>query len=279
MRALVRRWRTRCCGKMMPFLFRCRSPPARPSQGWCVTTACPCGSGISQIQCALSIIAASYAARLDWVALVAEADVRGRKCADQAELLDRVALFRDYTAEHNCQHAPRAFASDHSRFCYFQRADRDPDYAAYDDTVCEVILLAGLPGAGKDTWAQTNAGTMPIISLDALRREMGIAPTDAQGPVIHIAREHARVLLRQQQSFIWNATNLTRDLRGPLISLCADYHARIHIVYLDAPQSVIWERNHMRAHPVPADVIHRMAAKLEIPDLTEAHQVTYQTAG
>ncbi|MBA3823273.1 MAG: AAA family ATPase [Ktedonobacterales bacterium] len=225
-----------------------------------------------------AVLAASYAARLDWVALVAEADVRGRICADQADLLDRVALFRGYSHEQGCAAAPRSFASDHSRFVYFARAGGSPDYAAYDATVCEVILLSGLPGAGKDTWVREQAPDWPVISLDGLRREMGVAPTEPQGTVIHAAREQARELLRRQQSFIWNATNLTRALRGQLITLFADYGARVRIVYLDAPAAVISARNRARAHPVPEAVIRRMVAKLEVPDGTEAHSVVYLTS-
>src|SRR5262249_26312001 len=102
-----------------------------------------------------AVIAASQTIRLDHVALLAEADVRGRACADKQELLDRIALFRAYCAEIGCATAPYPFASDHSRFVYFSSppgAEADPARAAYDDTLCEVILLSGLPGAGKDSW-------------------------------------------------------------------------------------------------------------------------------
>ncbi len=65
---------------------------------------------------ARAVVAASQVARLDHVAMLAEADVRGRICADQRELLDRIELFRQYCVELGCLAQPRAFASAHSRF-------------------------------------------------------------------------------------------------------------------------------------------------------------------
>jgi putative nucleotidyltransferase with HDIG domain len=65
------------------------------------------------------------------------------------------------------------FASDHARFSYFTHADRDPAYAAHDDTHSRVVVLSGLPGAGKDRWIATHHGGRPTISLDDLRRRRG----------------------------------------------------------------------------------------------------------
>jgi putative nucleotidyltransferase with HDIG domain len=224
------------------------------------------------------LLAAAQTMRLDHVALLAEADVRGRICADQRELLDRIAYFRTYCEEVGCANSHYPFVSDHSRFVYFAsdpEAMADPARAAYDDTVCEVILLAGVPGAGKDSWIAAHPADWPVISLDAIRRERHISPTGGQGAVVQEARARARDLLRRQQSFIWNATNITRTLRAQLITLFAAYHARVRIVYLDAPFATLLARNQAREHAVPEAVIHRMARHLEIPDATEAPSVEW----
>jgi predicted kinase len=217
----------------------------------------------------------SQSARCDLLALVTEADGRGRICQDQQRLLDNIALFAQLAEEQDCLRQPRQFPSDHSRFLYFRKEDRDPNYLAFDDTTCKMILMSGLPAAGKDTWIAREAPDWPVISLDALRREMKIAPTDNQGAVIARARELAREHLRRKQSFIWNATNVSRQMRDRCLSLCAAYNARIRIVYVEAPANRLFAQNSSREHSVPPMVIARMMEKWQPPDLTEAHQVEW----
>jgi predicted kinase len=222
-----------------------------------------------------AVIAASQVVRLDRAALLAEADVRGRVCADKLDLLDRIALFRDFCREARCYNIPRTFASDHSRFLYFQGRRDDPDLAAYDDTTFEVTLMSGLPGAGKDTWLRAHLAEQPVVSLDQIRAELRIDPAGDQGAVVRAAKGRARELLRQGRPFAWNATNITRQLRVPLIDLFTSYKARVRVVYVDAPFDAIMARNRQRTNAVPARIIERLASKLEPPDLTEAHVVKW----
>jgi predicted kinase len=217
----------------------------------------------------------SQTVRCDYLAMVTKADALGRVCADQQRLLDNISLFVEYCREKNCLNAPRAFPSDHSRFLYFHREERDPDYLAFDDTRCEVVLMSGLPGAGKDYWVQTNLPGWPVVSLDNIRREMKIAPTDNQGQVIVRAREMAREYLRKSQNFVWNATNLSRQLREQSIGLCANYNARMRIVYIEQSAEKLYQQNRERSWPVPENVIDKMLERWEVPDLTEAHQVDW----
>jgi len=226
-----------------------------------------------------SLFAASYRTRLDQVALLAEADVRGRTCADQSEMLARIDLFRETCHANGCLDRPRPFPSDHSRVRYFRGLQRDPGYEAYDDTWGEIVLMAGLPGVGKDTWLRDNLPDRPTVSLDAIRRELGIDPEETQGRVVHEAKDRARELLRRRQPFVWNATNLTRRLRDPLIDLFLGYGARVRIVYLDAPLDLVLQRNRARPSPVPEDVVLRLVDKLDLPDLTEAHHVDSVAGG
>ncbi len=143
--------------------------------------------------------------RHDWLALVAEADARGRRCAepgDQARMIDHTALWLELCAELGVRDRPRGFASDHARVVHFEaeaaRA-RPPDVAVHDDTSAEVIVMSGLPASGKDTWLRGPGAALPVVSLDALRDELAIDPADGQGAVIAAAKEAARVHLRAGQ--------------------------------------------------------------------------------
>lgn len=210
------------------------------------------------------------------LAAVAEADGRGRVAADQGRLLDNVALFSESCAEAGVLDGPPAFASDHTRLRYFQSSGKiSPDWPQHEGFRCEAVLLSGLPGAGKDTFAARHLAGWPVISLDDIREQLDVDPRDDQNPVAHAAREAARVHLRAGRSFVWNATNLSRQLRAMLISLFLDYGARVRIVYLEAPPEILRRQNRERERPVPAAVLERMLARWEVPDLTEAHQVDY----
>ena len=113
------------------------------------------------------------------------------------------------------------------------------------------------------------------------RRRAGVSPQDrtATGQVVQQAKADARVLLRQKMPFVWNATNITRQLRTQLISLFTAYGARVKIVYLEVPWQQWKQQNANRQQAVPEDVILRMAAKLEVPQPDEAHCVEYRVVG
>lgn len=221
------------------------------------------------------VFRASLLARNSDLAMLATADIRGRICTDTGQLLENIALYQEYCTEQSCLTQPRRFPSDHARFMYFRTPGRDPSYAAYDDTRLTVTVMSGLPGVGKDTWIARNRPDLPVISLDALRTELGVKPTGDQRPVISAAQNQARTYLRAGQPFVWNGTNVSRQVREQSIGLAAAYKARIELISLEAPLPVIKARNAARPSPVPPAVIDRLVGKWEAPDPTEAHTVAW----
>jgi predicted kinase len=215
------------------------------------------------------LLALGLNTRCDLLTLLARADARGRICQDQQFLLDQIDLFAQLAREN-----PPRFADDHSRVTYFLRGG-DPERVVFHQPRCRVTLMTGLPAAGKDHWVAQHGKGRPVISLDALREEMDVRPSEDQGAVIQRAREQAREWLRQGCDFIWNATNLSQQLRQRILNLCFDYNADVTIVYLEAPLGEIERRNQLRDRPVPGAVIEKMLRRWEVPDLQEAHEVKY----
>ncbi|MDJ0693991.1 AAA family ATPase [Mastigocoleus sp. MO_188.B34] len=222
-----------------------------------------------------AVIQVSQFVSCDMLAMLAEADVKGRYCGDRDGLLELIEFFREFCRENDCFDRPRSFLSSHSRFVYFHKENADPNYRAYDDTRFQVTMMSGLPGSGKDTWIKENCSELKVISLDELRRFMGVEPTENQGIVANRAKAIAKEYMRNGESFVWNATNINRQLRDILIRLFTSYQARIRIVYLETAWEELLQRNKTRIHKVPEKVLYKMRNRLDVPKITEAHEVEW----
>lgn len=216
-------------------------------------------------------IETSLTCRADLLCLHAQADALGRICEDQQGVLDNVALAKEVFVENACLSTPFAFANDESRLDYLEVESRDPHYAAHEAYRCTAYVMSALPGSGKDTWIKRNLNDIPMVSLDAVRDKLGTPATGNQGRVIQAAFELARVHLRARQDFVWNATNVTQQVRGKILRLLRDYNARIHIIYLEVPPEKLLHQNADREKVVPMQIIQNLAKKLVPPTIAECH--------
>jgi len=226
-----------------------------------------------------TLVKVSMEVNTEWLALLARADMLGRVCDDQEEMLYRISCFEEFCKENNCWGQARNFVSADAKIYYLQNEEAYVDYVPFEQTKFEVVVLSGLPGAGKDTFVKKNYADWPVISLDELRTERDIAPDDKKGngQIVQEAKARARVFLRNQVSFIWNATNTTSQMRMQLIDLFLTYHASVKIIYLEVPFEKLHVQNRNREDVVPKAVLDKLANKLEVPAGWEAHQVIYHT--
>jgi predicted kinase len=129
-----------------------------------------------------------------------------------------------------------------------------------------IILLVGLPGSGKSTWAARQGAA--ALSSDATRE---LLADDATDQSIH-PRVFAtlRYLLRQRLAIgrpvtYVDATHLTVAERKPYARIAEWYGCDLEAVFFDVPVSVCMERNRNRGRVVPEAVIQAMAQKLRPP--------------
>lgn len=90
-----------------------------------------------------------------------------------------------------------------------------------------------------------------------------------------MAKENARTCLRAQTNFVWNATNITRQMRDQLVELFSTYKAYIQIIYVEVSYQKLYVQNRSREAMLPAAAVEKLVMKLEVPVKSEAHEVVY----
>ncbi len=211
----------------------------------------------------------------DLLCVLAEADVRGRIASDRDEGISRIRLSRIMAEEAECLTGPYAFPDPFTRHAYLSGRDVVPGTALFDDTWGEVLMLSGLPGTGKDRWIAENVPDLAMISLDEIRSELRVRPKDDQGEVVQTARNRAREYLRRRQPFIWNATNLSPEIRKMQVSLFKQYGASVRIIYLERDWELRRFGNTSRKDAVPEQAVERLLSKTVPPMPEEAHRVEW----
>ncbi|MBR4900376.1 MAG: AAA family ATPase [Victivallales bacterium] len=201
--------------------------------------------------------------------------ILGLAVANTLETEDACKRFMDAAERDGCLHQPPPFADETSRFAFLSRKSRSSDDVVADDTWGEIVMMAGLPGTGKDTWIGRNHPELPMISLDEIRKEIHVLPTEPQEPVVSLAYSRARDFLRSHTPFLWNATNITTDIRNRQLSMFMRYGASVHIVYLETSVDEQYRRNRNRVAVVPEEAVTRMRRHLVLPTIHEARLVEY----
>jgi len=221
----------------------------------------------------MEVIKAAWLCQNDMLWTLATADAKGRQGKDSG-FLDALGLWKAMAQELDCWRQPFPSANREAKLLAFE--DRDKDIRFYNPQEpargC-MTLMSGPPGAGKDTWLHAHCPNLPVVSLDILRETLDIDPTDSQGPVIAAAKEMAREHLRAGTSFAFNATNVVRDTRARWIRLARDYSFQVKIVYLEPPLPRLLAQNKKRPAPVPESVILSLLEKLDVPLVSEAHEI------
>ncbi len=154
-----------------------------------------------------------------------------------------------------------------------------------------LLVLVGIPGAGKTTYARQLLARCPslrLVSPDLVREEL--YPGYARDAVAHEQIDNRRVFsqafgevrtaLVAGQDVIFDATNLTIDARHMLVLLGRRAHAILIARYFPIAVMAALRRNRGRLRQVPTGVIARMAAKLQPPTRAEGFQrVVWQRCG
>lgn len=132
-----------------------------------------------------------------------------------------------------------------------------------------LILLVGIPGSGKTTYAKEYAETIPNtihLSSDSIRAEL-YGDESIQGDpaeVFSLMQKRAVEALNDGCDVIYDATNITRKDRASIINICPKFaQIEAHIIW--APIGMCIERDATRERTVGKAVIDKMLKRFQMP--------------
>jgi predicted kinase len=136
-----------------------------------------------------------------------------------------------------------------------------------------LIVLCGLPGSGKSTYAKylTESGHFECVSTDQIRKELyGSESIQGDGQkVFGTAFAYLQGYGLANMNAIFDATNITSRARRRVVQKCRQYYDLIICKYMDTPLDVCLHRNSQRERVVPQEVILRMYKNFTLPSREE----------
>lgn len=140
----------------------------------------------------------------------------------------------------------------------------------------KLIVLVGLPGSGKSTWAaRQNIG---ILASDAVREILTGDPENQTANRLVFPTLRYLLGMRVEAGMtatILDATSLTPKERKVWTRTAETLNCDAEAVFFDTPLAVCKARNTARSRVVPDDVMDRFAVRLVQP--TEAEGFTKVT--
>jgi protein phosphatase len=123
-----------------------------------------------------------------------------------------------------------------------------------------MVMLMGVSGSGKSTFAARHFGPTDVLSSDALRGLIAGDESDqsATEEAFELLRIALRMRLARGRLTVVDATNVQRWARRLLLDAARQHGRPAVAVVLDLPLAICLERNQLRlAHRPPASAIRR----------------------
>jgi len=111
-----------------------------------------------------------------------------------------------------------------------------------------LVVLVGVSGSGKSTFARTNFKPTEVVSSDFCRGLVADDENDqsATPDAFDVLHYIVGTRLRRGLLTVVDATNVQQDARASLVKLARDHNVLADAIVLDVPESLAAERNKQR---------------------------------
>lgn len=135
--------------------------------------------------------------------------------------------------------------------------------------MAKFIMLIGLPGSGKSTYATRYKSKYPntaVVSSDEIREELfgDVNDQTHNGEVFTTMLNRTREFLKADIDVIYDATNINRKRRTNLLKELPDDTVKIAVIFAVAFE-LCREQNENRSRQVPYEVLERMYKSFQVP--------------
>lgn len=140
-----------------------------------------------------------------------------------------------------------------------------------------LLMLVGLPGSGKSTYASRYEDMYSIHSFDAVRDELFGDENDQTDNTKVFSVLHKRIIddLKVGKNVIYDATNISWKRRKSFLSLLGKIDCYKEAVVIATPYEICLEQNESRERRVPEEVIEEMYRNFDIPFYNEGWDAVF----
>jgi alkanesulfonate monooxygenase SsuD/methylene tetrahydromethanopterin reductase-like flavin-dependent oxidoreductase (luciferase family)/predicted kinase len=119
------------------------------------------------------------------------------------------------------------------------------------------LVLVGVSGSGKSTWAARHFAANQIVSSDALRAVVGLHERDqrASKDAFAVLDQIVEARLRRGLTTVVDSTGLEPDRRAAYLAMARRRDRCAHVIVLDVPEREARSRNKARDDPVPSKIL------------------------